>query len=124
MPSMKVLILDDENRICEELSEFLTRKNFTVQYTNKPSIAFQMIENNPVDILFLDYTLPEMNGIVVLKIIKVKYPDIKVIMISGAESWKIRKEATQNGAIDFLNKPFLHKEVQIALQSIYNESNK
>jgi DNA-binding NtrC family response regulator len=124
MVGLKVLILDDENRICEELSEFLIRKKYSVRYANKPSIAFQMLQSYPVDILFLDYTLPEMDGIHVLRKMKEKYPDIKVIMISGAENRQIKKEAKEGGAIDFISKPFLHNEVQNALQGINNDDEK
>jgi DNA-binding response OmpR family regulator len=77
MAGLNVLILDNDSRICEELSEFLIRRKYSSRYANKPSIAFQMIKTIPVDILFLDYTLPEMDGILVLKKVKIIDTDFK-----------------------------------------------
>jgi DNA-binding NtrC family response regulator len=121
MKKISILILDDEQRICEELSEYLLRKKYAVFSAEKPSAAFDVLKKTSIDILFLDFTLPEMNGIIFLKEVKKMYPKLNVIMISGAENWQIRKEARQNGAIDFISKPFLHKDVTNALQWINNE---
>ena len=78
---LKVMILDDDKRIRDELSEFLVRKKSAVFTADKPSTAFQILNENHIDVLFLDFALPEMNGIVFLTKIKLQYPKINVIMI-------------------------------------------
>ncbi len=113
-----ILILDDEERVCEELSEFLVRKKYQVIVSAKPSTAFEILKNNPVDIVFLDLTLPEMDGIVVLEHINKLYPHIQVIMISGNKNVNIEKLASQKGVIDFISKPFRHNDVKQALKKI------
>ena len=111
-----ILILDDDERVCEELSEYLVRKRYRVFSAEKPSSAFHILNSNHIDILFLDYSLPEMNGIVVLQKIRELFPKLKVVMISGTANVKVVQEARQLGAVMFLNKPFLHREVQNALE--------
>lgn len=116
--NLKVMILDDEKRIRDELTEYLVRKKSSVYTADRPSTAFHILENTSVDVLFLDIALPEMDGIHVLKKIRRLFPEINVIMISGNDNFEIRNEAKRNGAIDFLSKPFLHNEVKQALSLI------
>ncbi len=123
MKSTKILILDDERRICEELSEYLVRKKFQVYSAEKPSSAFQILNKNHIDILFLDFTLPEMDGILVLKKVKKLFPEINVIMISGNGNFNVVNEAKRNGAAEFLSKPFLHNEVQNAIACLNLKEN-
>jgi len=124
MGSKKILILDDDKRICEELGEYLMRKKFMVFTATKPSSAFIILDKINIDILFLDFILPEMDGIHVLKKIKLLFPLIKVIMISGNDNKLIIKEAKKIGATEYLIKPFLHNEVKKAMECLKNERTK
>ena len=110
--------MDDERRICEELSEFLIRMKFRVYSAENPASAFSILTQNQIEILFLDFSLPEMDGILVLKKVKKMFPAIKVIMMSGNADVNIVNEAKRNGAVEFLNKPFLHNEVNQVLMKI------
>ena len=113
-----ILILDDDERICEELGEYLIRKKYKVYSANRPSSAFRILEKSSIDILFLDLILPEMDGIHVLKKIKRLFPKTDVIMISGNDNMLIIKEAKRMGAIEYLIKPFLHTEVKKAIETL------
>jgi len=112
------MILDDEKRIRDELTEYLERKKSDVYTADRPSTAFHILENTQVDLLFLDLALPEMDGIHVLKKIKEQFPKINVIMISGNDNIEVRKEAKRSGAAEFLSKPFLHNEVRQAIECL------
>ncbi len=113
------MILDDEKRIRDELTEYLIRKKSAVYTADRPSKAFHILENTHVDLLFLDLALPEINGILVLKKIRKLFPDINVIMISGNDNIEMRKEAKRNGAVEFISKPFLHNEVRQAIECLH-----
>ncbi len=113
---MKILVIDDEIRVSEELEEYLTRKNYYVKTAHRPSMAFKILDEEDFDIVILDIKMPELSGLEVLKIIKGKFPAIEVIMISGHGDMDIVIEAMQSGAIDFLKKPFRIFEIQIAIQ--------
>lgn len=113
---MKVLILDDEQRIILELSEFLVRKGFTVKSTQKPSSAFALLAAEDFDVLILDIRMPEMDGIEVLKQVKLGYPNLEVILISGHGDMDTVIEAMRLGASDYLRKPFRQNELLIAIE--------
>lgn len=114
--SFKVLILDDEERITSELSEYLLRKGFQVKSASRPSEAFRILEKNSFDILILDIRLPEMDGLQVLKQVKVAYPEMEVLLISGHGDMDTVIEALRSGASDYLKKPFRQTEIMIAIE--------
>lgn len=113
---MKVLILDDEQRIILELSEFLVRKGFAVRSTQKPSDALRMLAAQDFDVLILDIRMPEMDGIEVLKQVKHTYPNLEVILISGHGDMDTVIDAMRLGACDYLRKPFRQNELLIAIE--------
>ena len=113
---LKVLILDDEQRISDELREFCTRKGFDARTADRPSVAFTMLENEEYDVLILDVKLPEMDGMQVLEIVKAKYPDLEIIVISGHGDIDTVIAALRSGAIDYLKKPFRLNDLMIAIE--------
>ncbi len=115
MKKLNILIVDDEERLLEELNEFLGNKNFTVYKATKPSIAFRVIDKTKIDIVILDIKLPEMSGIEVLKIIKKKQPDAEVIMVSGHGDMSTVIAAMRFGATDYFQKPFRLLDINNAI---------
>lgn len=113
---LKVLILDDEQRIIDELSEYLHRKGFVVKTSQKPSQALLMLAREDFDVLILDIRLPEMDGLQVLKQVKADYPALEVILISGHGDMDTVIEAMRLGASDYLKKPFRQNELMIAIE--------
>ena len=116
MNSLKILILDDEKKITDRLSNYLTQKAFKVFTANSPRKAFEILDNEKIDILISDIMLPEMNGLEVLKNVKNEYPEIEVIMISGHGDMDTVIEATRNGAVDYIRKPFGPLDIQLAIE--------
>jgi len=118
MQDSAILILDDERRIREEFYEYLIRKKFQVFSAEKPSAAFQILNNNKIDILFVDFSLPEMDGIIVLKEVLSQFPNLKVILMSGNSNDEIENEALKYGAVNFIRKPFRHYDVNQVLDQL------
>lgn len=116
MNSLNIMILDDEKKITERLSNYLSQKSFTVHTANAPYQAFQIMKQNKIDILITDIMLPEMNGLEVLKKVKSEYPEIEVIMISGHGDMDTVIKATRNGAVDYIRKPFGPLDIQLAIE--------
>jgi len=113
---LRVLVLDDEKRVTDELKEYLLRKKFQTYCANIPEEAFELLERTAIDILILDIKMPGMNGLDVLKKVKQEYPSMEVIMISGHGDIDIVIESMRLGATDFIRKPFGHFEVQLAIE--------
>jgi len=113
---INILVVDDEQRVRDEISEFLIQNNCEVYKAGSPSEAFKILKSKQVHIIILDIKLPEMDGLSALKIIKKDYPDIEVIMISGHGDMNSVIEAMRNGASDFFPKPFRLMDIHIAIQ--------
>lgn len=115
MNKLNILIVDDEERLLDELEEFLGGKGFNILKASKPSIAFEKLDKNKVDLMILDIRLPEMDGIEVLKKVKSKNHDIEIIMMSGHGDMGIVIEAMRYGASDYFPKPFSLMDIESAI---------
>lgn len=142
MPNkIRILIVDDEPRVVEEIEEFLVSKKFIVFKAYSPSDAFSILSKEQINIVILDIKLPEMDGIEVLKKIKADNNDTEVIMISGHGDMDTVIQAMRYGASDYFAKPFrlfdinnaiartkkyidLNKKLQRAENSVLNLSKK
>ena len=116
MSKIKVLIIDDERRVRDEIGEFLIDNDFTVLKAGLPSDGFQVLQKHEIDIVILDIKMPEMDGIQVLAKIKESYPDIEVIMISGHGDMNSVIQAMRLGASDFFAKPFRLMDVHSSIE--------
>ena len=116
MKNIRILILDDEAEIRQEIKEFLQTHEFIVHEAANPADAFQVLELHPIDIAILDIRLPQMSGLQVLKEVKKAYPTLEVIMISGHGDMDSVIEALRSGAGDFLKKPFQLREVLASIE--------
>ncbi|OQX79112.1 MAG: hypothetical protein B6D61_04130 [Bacteroidetes bacterium 4484_249] len=116
MEKVKILVVDDEQRVRDEISEFLEENKYIVFKVGLPSEAFKTLQDNKIDIVILDIKLPEMDGLSVLKVIKEDHPDIEVIMISGHGDMNSVIEAMRNGAADYFPKPFRLMDINLAIQ--------
>lgn len=116
MKQLKILILDDEKTIRDNLIEFLSDLDFTVFQAEKPSIAFEILEKEDIDIMILDLMLPEMSGMEVLQKVKTDWPEVEVIMITGHGDMDAVMQAMRYGAKEFFQKPFKLKEIQQSIE--------
>lgn len=100
----KVLIIDDEEDICLLLKSQLTRKAYEVQYALSLQDGLKQMEDFAPAILILDNNLPDGMGIETLPVLKKKYPDTRLLVISAYTS--LIDQAIRNGADAFISKPF------------------
>lgn len=113
---IKILVVDDEQRVRDEICEFLTENNYEVYKAGAPSEAFLILKEKEVHIVILDIKLPEMDGLMALQVIRENYPDTEVIMISGHGDMNSVIEAMRHDAADFFPKPFRLMDINLAIQ--------
>jgi DNA-binding NtrC family response regulator len=116
MNKLTVLVLDDERRFTEELTEFLENSGFLTYEANSGSQGLLILKKQPIDLLILDVRLPGVNGLDILKEVKVKYPNMEVIIVSAHGDMDTVIKAMRSGAIDYLRKPFRHIDIRIAIE--------
>ncbi|MUP38215.1 sigma-54-dependent transcriptional regulator [Labilibaculum euxinus] len=114
--NLRILILDDEKLVRDELEEFLIDPNFRIFKAGSPSEAFDIMDKNEIHIAIIDVNLPEMNGLDVLEKVKHDFPEIEVIMISGYSEMDSVIHSMRLGASDFFTKPFRLRDVESAIE--------
>lgn len=107
-----VLIVDDEKTIGEVLSEFFDLHDYETYCAYDGLTALGLLKKKHFDIVVTDYTMPEMDGIDLTKIVKSLYPHIFIIGISGNIDGTGFLEA---GAHAFLPKPISFEELELLL---------
>ncbi len=115
--SSSVLIVDDSRTSRRILKDILESAGFKVAgeaINGKEGVAYY-VKFKP-DIVTMDITMPEMDGIEALRQIKRENPDAKVIMITAAGQKDKMMEAVKLGAAEFISKPFVEETVLEALR--------
>jgi DNA-binding NtrC family response regulator len=113
---MKVLVLDDESNFTEEIEEFLQNQGYISFTANNVQKGRSILKSHDIDLLILDVRLKGVNGLDILKEVKLTYPKLEVIIVSAHGDMETVITALRSGAIDYLKKPFRHTDIQIAIQ--------
>jgi len=113
---IKILILDDEKQFTEELSGFFQGSEYESYEANTATEGKKILNNNEIDLLILDVRLPGVNGLDILKEVKIHYPRMEVIIISAHGDMDTVIKAMRLGAFDYLRKPFRYIDIQIAIE--------
>jgi DNA-binding NtrC family response regulator len=118
---VKLLIIDDDPKVSWILSEGL-QGDFEILSARDGIEGIQVASTEKPDLILLDIKMPGMNGMEVLA--KLKKADLpsEIIMLSGHGETKYVVESIQQGAAEFVNKPFDVKEVEIHIQSVLEKS--
>ena len=101
----KVLLVDDEEDFLASMSERMRLRGMDVTTASSAKEALVLIESDFFDAVILDFQLPEMDGMTVLKRIKAKHPEAQIILLTGHASLEKGVEAIKIGASDYLEKP-------------------
>lgn len=101
-----VLIVDDQPGIRLLLEELFIHEQYNTQSAANGGQALRKVEENPPDCILLDMQMPGLDGIEVLKRIKVHWPEIPVIMMTANEELEKVEQAMDLGSVKYFTKPF------------------
>jgi len=111
MLKKKILICDDEIGIRESLNLIL-QDNYELSFCSNGQECLECLSaGKQFNLLLLDIKMPKVSGLDILRNIKQKNPDLKIIIITGYKSVETANEAVKAGAIDYIVKPFSSKEI-------------
>jgi two-component system nitrogen regulation response regulator NtrX len=110
-----ILIVDDEESICQTLGGILTDEGYEVVVAGSGEEALRILEEELPQLVLLDIWLPGMDGIETLKAIKGAHPQLQVVMMSGHGTIETAVRATKLGAFDFIEKPLSLEKVILAV---------
>ncbi len=117
----RILVVDDEQGFCELLESVLQKEGFEVISTTDPEKCITLLEEEDIDIVFLDYKMPGCDGITVLKRIKEHDENIVAIIITAYGSIETAVEAMKYGAYDFITKPFQKNDLVRLTQKAWDK---
>ncbi len=102
----KLLIVDDEDGIVEEIADFFREEGFEVHKAHTGEEAIQALRSTGPHLVMIDLKLPDMSGLLVLKVAKEINPRIKAIVNTGYVDQNMIDQAQELGCDVFLHKPF------------------
>jgi DNA-binding NtrC family response regulator len=116
MPIEKVIVLEDDPIIRNNLENYLRRKHYDVAAVATIAAAQEYLNRDNFDIIFIDVRLPDGDGTDLLKQIQTRPQKPLVAMMTGFGSVESAVECMKNGAFDYLIKPFSMEQIEVLLR--------
>ncbi len=101
----KILLVDDNEELCRNLSDILEFKGYEVNTVFDGSQAIENIKNNAYDVVVMDVKMPGLSGIETLKLAKQISPGLKVIMITAFADDFVYKTGFKTDELEIMQKP-------------------
>jgi DNA-binding NtrC family response regulator len=111
MPKGNILVVDDEVEIREGLEALLSSEGFDVTNAETGAQGLACLEVRPFDLLLLDVSLPDRNGLELLREIRRREPALSIILITAYGSIDMARAAFKSGAQDYITKPWSNDEL-------------
>ena len=122
--TLRALIIEDEKLVAWSLREHLTKLNFNTTTTEYAKEGIDFIKGQTPDLLFLDYRLPDLTGLDVLKRIQDEIPNMVVFFMSAYGTEEVSIEALKLGAYEYINKPVNLEEVTVMVNRAFAHREK
>jgi len=106
-----ILVVDDESEIREGLELLLSSEGYGVSSAETGETGLGKLEERPYDLLLLDVSLPDRNGIDLLREIRRRDPSLPVVLITAYGSIDMARAAFKSGAMDYITKPWSNDEL-------------
>ena len=118
----KILIIEDDFMIAESTETLLKLHQFDVHWVNNGIEGLKQLQQQVYDIVLLDLGLPMMDGMLVLKNIRQKFPNLPVLIISARDQLQNRVDGLNQGADDYLIKPYEFDELLARIHALIRRS--
>ena len=108
----KILVIDDERRICHNVKKILSKNNYEVTHAESAQDALDKMATESFSLMISDIVMPGMNGLELLKLVKNQWPLTKALMMTAYASTDTAVKAIRLGAMDYIPKPFTPDELR------------
>jgi len=119
---IKLLVVDDEERIRRLLKMYLEREGYIVEEAENGKVALQLALENEYNCILLDIMMPEKDGIEVITELR-EHKDTPVILLTAKGEESNRVEGFELGADDYIVKPFSPREVVLRVKALLKRSS-
>ena len=120
---MQILIIEDERKLSENISKYLSEENYVCECAYTYDDAIEKITLYTYDCILLDLMLSGKDGLEILQELKRQHKDGNVIIISAKGSLEDRLKGLQIGADDYLSKPFHLSELSMRIYALLRRRN-
>ncbi len=119
----KILIIDDDNFICEILKKHLQNHKYNVQITYNGKSAEQILKKTNFDLILCDFRLPDTSGLELLQKIRAVKQHIPVVIMTAYADVRMAVKLMKMGASDYITKPIQHEELLSLIEKLVNKDN-
>jgi len=106
LPQLSVLVVDDDQDVCEYLQDFLTSEGFAVTVVRDPTRAVEKLKKGDYHVCVLDLMMPKLSGIDLLGQIRQVDDDVAVIILTGYPSLETATSSIEHDVSAYIRKPF------------------
>jgi DNA-binding NtrC family response regulator len=119
----KVLVIDDEAIVRISSKRTLVPEGYEVKLADSGKAGIEALEEESFDLVLLDLKMPDMGGIEFLTVIMDKWPDTKVIIVTGFSTVETAVEALRLGAFNHIEKPFTPDSLLAAVNEVFEKKD-
>lgn len=114
---MKILVIEDNPRLASRIKDQL-RKWYLVEVAHSGDKGLRLVATNAFDIVLLDLGLPDTSGLEVCQQIRELSKDLPILIVTGVDTTRSRVDLLENGADDYITKPFDIDELRARINSL------
>jgi DNA-binding response OmpR family regulator len=120
---MKILIIEDEKSLLEDIKHYLTENGYNCDYSTTVKSALNKLAENKYTVALIDLDLPDGSGLEIISYIKNAFPEMGIIITTAANSLEDKLNGLKLGADDYLTKPFHLSELNARIYSLIRRRN-
>ena len=113
----RILIVDDNTDICLLLERFLSKQGYKTASVQRGDDALTLLRKDPFELVICDFKLPDVDGLEMLRRIKIFDPTTAVIIITGYSDVRMAVQTVKHGAYDYVTKPLYPDEILYTIKS-------
>ncbi|HEY8034515.1 MAG TPA: response regulator transcription factor [Methylobacter sp.] len=119
---MRILVVEDEVKLCEQIQQFFADKGFAVDTANTGRDGYYMGKEYPIDAAVVDIGLPDFSGIELIKRLRKDKVTVPILILTARSRWQEKVEGLEAGADDYLVKPFHYEELLARINALIRRS--
>ncbi len=119
---MRVLIVEDEVVLSQQIQDFFSSKGFAVDVAHNASDAKYLATEYPIDAAIIDIGLPDYSGIELISRLRKEQINSPVLILTARRRWQEKVEGLEAGADDYLAKPFHYEELLARVNALLRRS--
>lgn len=117
----KILVIDDEKRMCDSIKVLLSNIGYEVDIALNGRTGIEKLQSTSYDLVITDLMMPELDGFAVMKYIRENCSSTLVIVITGYASVESAVRAIRSGAYDYILKPFDFEIIKISVERAWDK---